>query len=77
MNVHDSHRKTLFFRKPVPEVSDFPPWPQISSDLSPYMSINRTLELKDYTPIKERSAFWEKIYDNYYRHPVAPALSGL
>ncbi|XP_045761403.1 juvenile hormone esterase-like [Maniola jurtina] len=59
--------------KPIPEGSGLPEWPPVSFDLSPHMSINRTLELKG-SLLKERRLFWEKIYDKYYRYPIPPVL---
>ncbi|XP_039745525.1 esterase FE4-like [Pararge aegeria] len=59
--------------KPIPEGSDLPVWPPVGLDLSPHMSINRTFELKE-IPLKERSLFWERIYEKYYRDPIPPIV---
>ncbi|XP_046974193.1 cholinesterase 1-like [Vanessa cardui] len=59
--------------KPVPADSKLPAWQPVGSDWSPHMSINRTLELRG-SLLKERTLFWEEIYDKYYRFPLKPTV---
>ncbi|XP_023955052.2 esterase E4-like [Bicyclus anynana] len=60
--------------KPIPdEGSDLPAWPPVGLDLTPAMSINRTLELKG-PLIKERRELWENIYEKHFRQPIPPTL---
>ncbi|XP_045456296.1 cholinesterase 1-like [Melitaea cinxia] len=47
-------------------------WPPVESDWTPHMSINKILELRG-SLLKERTQFWEGIYNKYYRPPIAPS----
>lgn len=54
-----------------PTATDLPNWPPVDADWSPYMALNKTVQLMSH-PIKERVLLWDDIYDKYYRYPVAP-----
>ncbi|XP_045761416.1 para-nitrobenzyl esterase-like [Maniola jurtina] len=56
---------------PVPEDSKLPTWRPVGADWSPYMSLGKTLELKD-SLLKERALFWDDIYEKYYFNPIPP-----
>ncbi|XP_030027704.2 esterase FE4 [Manduca sexta] len=56
---------------PVPEGSEFPSWPAVRANLTPYMSLGRTLELKG-ALLERRVRFWNDIYDKYYHTPLPP-----
>ncbi|XP_023955056.2 esterase FE4 [Bicyclus anynana] len=57
--------------KPVPEGSDLPKWPPVGANRSPYMSLGKTIELKS-SLLKERTEFWDDIYEKYYPNPMPP-----
>ncbi|XP_022828343.1 esterase FE4-like [Spodoptera litura] len=57
---------------PVPEGSSLPAWPAAGVDRSPHMSLGQKIELRGVL-LKERSRFWEDIYQRYYREPVPPS----
>ncbi|KAJ8733886.1 hypothetical protein PYW07_014437 [Mythimna separata] len=59
--------------KPVPEGSSLPPWPALGVNKQPYMSLGQTLELRNGL-LTERTTFWSKIYEKYYRKPISPVL---
>ncbi|XP_046971788.1 esterase FE4-like [Vanessa cardui] len=61
-----------FIIKGKPEGSDIPEWLPVSDDGSPYMVLNQEMKLKE-SLLKDRCAFWEKIYSKYYQTPVPPA----
>ncbi|CAH2099668.1 unnamed protein product [Euphydryas editha] len=54
-----------------PTATNLPNWPPVGADWSPYMALNKTVQLKS-LPVKERVLLWDDIYDKYYRYPVAP-----
>ncbi|XP_052753639.1 para-nitrobenzyl esterase-like [Galleria mellonella] len=56
---------------PVPKGSSYPVWPPANAGGSPYMEIGRELELRE-ALLEERVRFWDAIYEQYYRPPVAP-----
>ncbi|CAF4915611.1 unnamed protein product [Pieris macdunnoughi] len=56
---------------PVPEGSNFPSWPPVGKGWSPHMELNNPLQLKG-SLLKERTLFWDEIYEKYYRHPSPP-----
>ncbi|CAH2229600.1 jg27432 [Pararge aegeria aegeria] len=56
---------------PVPESSDLPTWLPVGVNWSPHMSLGRTIELKG-SLLKERTQFWDDIYDKYYSNPLPP-----
>ncbi|XP_023955054.2 carboxylic ester hydrolase-like [Bicyclus anynana] len=68
-----------FMTKGYPELQgyDLPQWPPVKDDWSPHMSMNRTFELINDCPIKERNSFWRNIYDKYYRRPIPPSQTAL
>ncbi|XP_034827854.1 esterase FE4-like [Maniola hyperantus] len=55
--------------KPVPDGSEYPAWPPVGYNRSPYMSLNRTLALKS-SFLGNRAPFWDDIYDKHYAKPV-------
>ncbi|XP_022822477.1 esterase FE4-like [Spodoptera litura] len=57
---------------PVPEGSSLPAWPAAGVDRSPHMSLGQKIELRGVL-LKERTRFWEDIYQRYYREPVPPS----
>ncbi|CAH0698874.1 unnamed protein product [Spodoptera exigua] len=57
--------------KPVPEGSSLPAWPAAGADRSPHMSLGQKIELRGVL-LKERTRFWDDIYQRYYREPVPP-----
>nr|UXP71939.1 esterase [Manduca sexta] len=60
---------------PVPEGSPLPSWSAVRANLTPYMSLGRTLELKG-ALLQQRVRFWNDIYDKYYHTPVPPPTPG-
>ncbi|XP_034824124.1 para-nitrobenzyl esterase-like [Maniola hyperantus] len=56
---------------PIPEDSKLPTWRPVGAGWSPYMSLGRTLQLKD-SLLKERTLFWDGIYEKYYFNPIPP-----
>nr|XP_034833652.1 esterase FE4-like [Maniola hyperantus] len=56
---------------PIPEDSKLPTWRPVGAGQSPYMSLGRTLQVKD-SLLKERFLFWADIYEKYYFNPSAP-----
>uniref|UniRef100_A0A2A4J3A2 Carboxylesterase type B domain-containing protein n=1 Tax=Heliothis virescens TaxID=7102 RepID=A0A2A4J3A2_HELVI len=61
---------------PVLNGSSLPEWPAVSADGSPYMSLTQTLQLEG-AFLEKRAAFWNDIYERYYRAPVPPSLPSL
>ncbi|XP_053601340.1 esterase E4-like [Plodia interpunctella] len=57
---------------PVPEGSSLPRWPAMGADLSPHMSLGRSLELRG-PLLPRRMRFWEDIYARHHRSPVPPS----
>ncbi|XP_034832020.1 para-nitrobenzyl esterase-like [Maniola hyperantus] len=55
---------------PIPEDSKLPKWQPVGADWSPYMSLGRTLQLKNNSLLKERTLFWDDIYEKYYFNPI-------
>ncbi|XP_038208885.1 juvenile hormone esterase-like [Zerene cesonia] len=56
---------------PVPEGSDLPAWPAVGKDWSPHMNINIPMKLGG-SLLKERTLFWDEIYEKHYRQPSPP-----
>ncbi|KAL0810969.1 hypothetical protein ABMA28_010263 [Loxostege sticticalis] len=56
---------------PTPEWSSLPKWEPARADRAPCMNLGRTIQLSG-TFVKERTDFWENIYDKYHSQPVAP-----
>ncbi|KAL0810968.1 hypothetical protein ABMA28_010262 [Loxostege sticticalis] len=56
---------------PTPEWSSLPKWEPARADRAPCMNFGRTIQLSG-TFVKERTDFWENIYNKYHRQPVAP-----
>ncbi|CAH4030855.1 unnamed protein product [Pieris brassicae] len=59
--------------QPVPEGSDFPSWPPVGKDWTPYMVIDNPMRLSD-SLLKERTQFWDEIYSKHYRQPSPPSI---
>ncbi|CAH1643313.1 unnamed protein product [Spodoptera littoralis] len=45
-------------------------WPPASIQRSPYMSLGRDIVLRDSSPIAERAAFWDEIFEEHYQGPI-------
>lgn len=54
------------------ENMSLPAWSRANSDRSPHMSLGRTIELKG-SVLEQRVAFWDVLYQQYYRDPMPPA----
>ncbi|CAB3245205.1 unnamed protein product [Arctia plantaginis] len=57
--------------EPVPEGSSTPSWPPVSTNISPYMSLGQTIELRSLL-VEDRIHLWENIYQKYYSEPISP-----
>ncbi|KAL4705267.1 hypothetical protein ACJJTC_010286 [Scirpophaga incertulas] len=49
-----------------------PTWPRLKADETPYLSVGQKIMLKDTPPLADRMAFWDSIYDIYYKPPMPP-----
>lgn len=70
-NVDNYNYRSYSFCYRKPTATGLPNWPPVGADWSPYMALNKTVQLMSH-PIKERVLLWDDIYDKYYRYPVAP-----
>ncbi|VVC88037.1 unnamed protein product [Leptidea sinapis] len=64
----------IFTGKPIPEDSELPPWPPVGKNWSPHMSIDLPLSLRG-SLLKERTLFWDQIYERHYQQPIPPPAS--
>ncbi|KAH9634201.1 hypothetical protein HF086_001403 [Spodoptera exigua] len=51
--------------------ASFPVWQPTNAERSPYMSLGPVIELRD-DILGDRAAFWDSIYEEYYRGPLVP-----
>ncbi|CAH1643315.1 unnamed protein product [Spodoptera littoralis] len=47
-----------------------PTWTPANAQRSPHMSLGRQIVLRDSSPIPERAAFWDELFDEYFRGPI-------
>ena len=55
----------------MPAGSWLPTWPAAGADRSPHMVLDSQVELRGVL-LKERTHFWEDIYEKYYFDAVPP-----
>ncbi|XP_022828849.1 juvenile hormone esterase-like [Spodoptera litura] len=61
-----------FISNGYPSSSDpsLPTWTPANAQRSPHMSLGRQIVLRDSSPIPERAAFWDELFDEYFRGPI-------
>ncbi|CAH0600334.1 unnamed protein product [Chrysodeixis includens] len=64
--IRDSWHNFIKTGKPRPE------WTVTGANSSPYMSLGRTVELKNEPLLPERMALWQGIYNKHYLNPISP-----
>ncbi|CAH0698879.1 unnamed protein product [Spodoptera exigua] len=61
-----------FISNGYPSSSDpsLPTWRPANAQRSPHMSLGRDIVLKESSPIPERAALWDEIFEEYFRGPI-------
>ncbi|KAH9634200.1 hypothetical protein HF086_001402 [Spodoptera exigua] len=61
-----------FIANGYPSSSDpsLPTWRPANAQRSPHMSLGRDIVLKESSPIPERAALWDDIFEEYFRGPI-------
>ncbi|KAH9634199.1 hypothetical protein HF086_001401 [Spodoptera exigua] len=61
-----------FISNGYPSSSDpsLPTWRPANAQRSPHMSLGRDIVLKESSPIPERAAFWDEIFEEHFRGPI-------
>ncbi|KAL0810971.1 hypothetical protein ABMA28_010265 [Loxostege sticticalis] len=58
---------------PTPPGSSIPTWTPARADRAPCMNLGKTIQMQEMYA-KERTEFWDKIYNKHFRQPVPPSV---